>query len=123
MLKFNLISPFPGPFLFNQHQYNHLLFVLLVEDYYKTEVPFDYLWLREQILSGGGKVYKSLLDVDKEDYRNTLVIADNIFETPNYLLALSLGIPIYRHDLIVNCCIQASCFYVYHCFLTFQNTT
>ncbi|XP_024215667.1 TP53-binding protein 1 isoform X4 [Halyomorpha halys] len=76
------------------------------EDYYETKIPFDYLWLKEQILKGGGKVYKSLLDIFKEDYSNTVVIADNIFETPNYLLAVSLGIPIYRHDLIINCCIQ-----------------
>lgn len=73
-----------------------------------TSVPFDCFRLNEQILKGGGKVYKHVLNLPSCEYSKTVLITDNIVETPDYLLAVSLGIPIYRHDLIVECCKNVS---------------
>lgn len=91
---------------------------LLVEDYYSLPgVPFDSDRLKLQITSGQGIVYQSLLDVPTTELSKAIVVSDSIVETPNYLLAVSLGIPVYRHDLIINAYIQVLdtnfIFYIY----------
>ncbi|XP_073978139.1 uncharacterized protein isoform X3 [Rhodnius prolixus] len=74
------------------------------EEQLENCAPFDYMRLKMQIIGGGGVIYASVADVNTIEYSKTITISDYPCQTPNYLLSIALGIPIYRHDLIINCC-------------------
>lgn len=75
------------------------------------DYEFDRSRLRNQITAGKGTVYNHLLCVPKHRLSNTLVITDFFCRTANYILAATLNVPVYSHQLIINCCFKVCQFF------------
>ncbi|KAK2577841.1 hypothetical protein KPH14_001106 [Odynerus spinipes] len=66
--------------------------------------PFVRDRLKTQIEAGKGKIYEEFDLIPKEEYKNTKLITNVPNVTAKSLLCLSVGIPAYNHNWIIQCC-------------------
>lgn len=66
--------------------------------------PFVRDRLKTQIEAGKGKIYEEFDLIPKEEYKNTKLITNVPNVTAKSLLCLSVGIPTFNHNWIIQCC-------------------
>ncbi|KAJ8683671.1 hypothetical protein QAD02_019463 [Eretmocerus hayati] len=68
--------------------------------------PFVRNRLKEQLISGGGKVYDNFEDIPPEEYAITKHITNVPNLTKKALLCLSVGIKTYNHQWVIRSCLE-----------------
>ncbi|XP_058824376.1 TP53-binding protein 1-like isoform X1 [Topomyia yanbarensis] len=66
--------------------------------------PFVKEHLRQQIETGGGKVYMHFEDIPKTRYKQCKLIAPHPSATAKYVQCLAVDIPAVSHEWIIECC-------------------
>ncbi|XP_065087005.1 TP53-binding protein 1-like isoform X2 [Ochlerotatus camptorhynchus] len=69
-----------------------------------SAIPFVKEHLRQQIETGGGKVYQHFEDIPKAKYKQCKLIAPHPSATAKYVQCLAVDIPAVSHEWIIQCC-------------------
>lgn len=67
-------------------------------------IPFVKDRVKKQLINGGGTVYDTFKLIPKTEYKNTKLITNVPNLTAKSIQCLSVGIPIYNHNWVIQCC-------------------